>query len=334
MLGTRGFHVIKTLCSALLLAALLIGCSGTAVTPRAAGQTQSLDDWTARGLAPGSVAQHAYIGDGGAGAVFRYPVVNGRLAAQPDSALTGLDYQAGAVGIDGTIYVNGGKTPSAIAVYAPGASGNAKPIRTLETPTGSAVNGQMAVDSSGYLYVPVYRGPHRSQETVVYAPDAGGRARPVARVLQNAPSGMAVDETGNLYIANDNLSVYANPRTKPQLIRSICLQRSVNFGGLALTATQEYALRYWGKRPSILVFSQDADGCPAPVHNVIEVNPKFALWCIAVEGNDLYVTGSEPKMKNVPAIFQFDARRFGEHAPVNIVVGPPLQQPREIYFGP
>jgi hypothetical protein len=325
--------VTQALLSTFLLAISLAGFSGASVTPRATGLTQSVGGWTAHGSARSSVPRHAYIGDSAAEAVFRYPVVNGRLAAQPDSELTGLDYQTSVVGVDGTIYVNESKLPFDVAVYAPGASGNAKPIRILETPSGSVVNGHMAVDSSGYLYVPLYRG-HRSQEIVVYAPGARGRAHPVAMIHQDAPYAMAVDETGNLYIVNDNLSVYANPRTKPQLTRTVCLKRSVNFGGLALTATQDYVLRYWGKWPTILVFSQDADGCPAPAHNVIRVDPRLALLSIAVEGNGLYITGAELAIKNVPAVFQFDAERFGERPPINVVMGPPLQQPSDIYFGP
>lgn len=324
---------------ALITTALLAGCAGAADSVTSGrpslGSAHFIQPASGeRGPRALAVPRHAYVGDIGANAVFRYPIIKGKLAAQPDSAVTGVDYQVSVVGIDGTVYVNRRTRGGQVAAYAPGATGNAKPTRILEAPVGSVVNGAMAVDSSSYLYVPLFHANH-TQDIAVYAPGASGRAHPVAVVSHNAGAAMAVDQGGNLYVSYDGVQVYANPRTSPTLVRSICFRyATASFGGMALTQKADYILKQTsaGVR-SVAAFSQNANGCPAPIHPVIRVNQSLILESTAIEDRGLYITGYDGALSK-PAIFQFDATRFGDQSPVNTVSGPPLQQPREIYFGP
>ena len=91
-----------------------------------------------------------------------------------------------------------------VTVYAPGASGNAAPIRTI---TGSAtgMDGAAfdAVDSSGTLYVT----NGYANSVTIYAPGANGNAAPLATIAGsntniNRPQGIALDSGGNMYVAN------------------------------------------------------------------------------------------------------------------------------------
>src|SRR5207249_4785230 len=94
---------------------------------------------------------------------------------------------------------------SSITVYAPGASGNVAPIRTLPSTFNTKINGPGAVaaDSAGNLYVTNRNGA----SITVYPPAATGNMPP-ARTISGTnteltfPLGVALDGTGNLYVTN------------------------------------------------------------------------------------------------------------------------------------
>ena len=118
---------------------------------------------------------------------------------------TGLSTPQGiAVDAAGTIYVANdfiGGPASRITVYAPGASGNATPDRSisggLDRPRG------IALDAAGNIYV----ANEEADNVTVYAAGANGLTTPIARIegLNSglfAPSGVALDAAGNLYVTS------------------------------------------------------------------------------------------------------------------------------------
>lgn len=274
---------------------------------------------------------HVYVGDYG-GAVFRYPLVNGKMAAQPDSSITSMGGGSGTVAVegDGTVFAYD-YSARQINVYAPGAQGNAKPIRTLNVLHFPPYN--IEVDAAGYLYVAT--GPFQPTGIFIFAPSAGGNAQPVASISQYT-SNLAVDNaTGYLYAVslNGTLSVFATPTTNPTLIRQTCLpNRSI---GIALGTQAVYTsvAHLNDKRNYIVVLPRKADGCPAPPHGLIYTSP--ALRNPVSESflaNSLFV--ADTGFGSSASILQLDARELGKQTPLNVVSGPPLAFPWNVKLGP
>ena len=91
-------------------------------------------------------------------------------------------------------------------MYAPGAVGNAAPIRTiagegtgLDHPVG------VALDTAGNVYV------SNTYTVTVYAPGASGNVAPIRTIESSSQvGGIALDTPGNLYVASrDVITVYA-----------------------------------------------------------------------------------------------------------------------------
>jgi hypothetical protein len=104
--------------------------------------------------------------------------------------------------------INGREVGMRVTVYAPGADGNAAPIRTIEGPnTGLYRPFFLALDKAGNLYVANLAGSTGGVTTVVFAPGASGDARPV-RTLQgprmhgagDLGDAVAVDGAGDVYM--------------------------------------------------------------------------------------------------------------------------------------
>jgi hypothetical protein len=108
-------------------------------------------------------------------------------------------------------------TNSSITEYAPGASGNASPIRTIQgANTDLDKPDDMALTPSGVLYV----GNSYVSSVVEFAPNASGNATPV-RVIGGPLTGLTgtnpgdidgvgVDSTGNVYVDNFEGTIYTN----------------------------------------------------------------------------------------------------------------------------
>jgi 6-phosphogluconolactonase (cycloisomerase 2 family) len=115
-----------------------------------------------------------------------------------------------AVDGSGNIYVtnNGEDT---IEVYAAGATGNVAPIRSIIGPPYRYSKG-IAIDPiNGDIYVAKPLG----NAIVIYAPSASGHAKPIGSILGsktglNGPVGIALDASGNIYIANKALGIQGN----------------------------------------------------------------------------------------------------------------------------
>jgi hypothetical protein len=123
---------------------------------------------------------------------------------------TGLGVPSGvAVDAKGNLYVANfpfhfGR--NAITVYAPGADGDAFPIRTITGDETKLAGPQgVAVDTDGNLYV-VNDG---NQSVTVYPRGADGDVAPTRTILDSriqSPRGLAVDTDGNIYVANTGSS--------------------------------------------------------------------------------------------------------------------------------
>lgn len=139
---------------------------------------------------------------------------------------TGLDYPRGiAVDASGDIYVANDASrsfrPDSITVYAPGATGNVKPIREIRgIRTGLVRPSGIAIDAAGNLYVANGSNSYGPGTIAEFAPGADGNALPVSSIggsntqLSDNISALALDGSGNLYVANDavddtNVTIYA-----------------------------------------------------------------------------------------------------------------------------
>jgi sugar lactone lactonase YvrE len=155
---------------------------------------------------------HLYVSDFGSSSILEFATAKGKPAGSPSNSITGLNGPISiAFDTAGNLYESdlGSGT---IQVFAPGASGNATPLRTLNSPGGYAI----AVDANGYLYV-----DSGFSDVYVYAPGASGNAAPSFDIndLSSATS-LAVAPNGDLYIADWGVNgalVYSTPETNPTL---------------------------------------------------------------------------------------------------------------------
>ncbi|MBV8196835.1 MAG: hypothetical protein JO263_01760, partial [Candidatus Eremiobacteraeota bacterium] len=172
--------------------------------------------------------------------------------------------------------------------FAPGASGNAKPIREIDTPDGNNID-SLAIDAPGYVYV------GQSAKIFVYAPAAHGHAKPVAALKPKGyPSAVAVAAPSDLYELGSSqensprrtfqtqVSVYSGePSVK--LIRHFCGYEEsalgIDFGvaldGLGnLFTTHTYFVTGSYPLGAVHVFSQNDDKCPSsPNLKITTSNP-------------------------------------------------------------
>ena len=126
--------------------------------------------------------------------------IGGIAASQERAAAAGADPA-------GTIYVSDYGT-SSIDVFAPGASGNVAPIRTISGPlTGIDGPGDVKLSSAGDIYVSNFN----SDSITEYAPGASGNVAPICTISgsntgldENDDMSLASD--GTLYVGNDGSS--------------------------------------------------------------------------------------------------------------------------------
>ncbi len=164
-------------------------------------------------------------GDGGSVTVYA-PGASGD--ARPIWTIAGdnIGLRIGAAGLTvdggGNIYVSqsydtesaDGRTThvSRIKVFAAGANGNVKPIRTIEGSATRLDNAKgLAVDKAANLYVANSGtqggGKNQSMRVTVYAPGANGNVAPI-RAIEGPDTGLdtsmflGIDATDNLYVAN------------------------------------------------------------------------------------------------------------------------------------
>jgi hypothetical protein len=250
-----------------------------------------------------AATKHLYVLEFDASkAVLEYPIRNGIPAASPDRTITGL---AGpnAINFDdsGNLYVLDGRI---VKEFAPGANGNAHPIRSFHVPLSLNI-GSLAIDANGYAYVGQKASVH------VYAPGARGYPKAVAKFKPvGYPAGLAVDASNDLYALGNtqsghpvlhfqaHVSVYANP-TNPQRVREFCTRELPNHGidyGIALDGagnlftTHPYFINS-SPHGEIDVYDANADTCPVNPIARITTTGRSLLGPVylALDGAYLYV---------------------------------------------
>ncbi len=162
-----------------------------------------------------------YVTDSGATSVFVYPPLGtstGPLDEAPSATIsgsnTGLVYPQGiALDSSGNIYV-GDWYAASVFVYPAGTNGNIAPssatISTTMT-TGLSEPEGIALDSSGNIYsadCPACYGYSGIPSVFVYSAGSNGNTAPTASISGtdtglNYPYGIAVDSSGNVYLADE-----------------------------------------------------------------------------------------------------------------------------------
>jgi hypothetical protein len=201
------------------------------------------------------LAGHVFV-EGYYGHVYRYPLTNGRPAAQPDLAFPSNSGGIVAVGRSGEVYISPLTGPSGfvVNVYRPGKTA---PQRTLNVGSGCIeFPVSMAVDYRGNLAISyaeesverVRQSPPCGTAIAVYGPGASGDDPPLASIAfpflpyAEFQAYLTFDGEGDIISENlgDNdtvgIATYENPTTTPTLVRQFFdSQITLSAHGLAAT---------------------------------------------------------------------------------------------------
>ena len=160
-------------------------------------------------LRPGSSGYghlYAVSDNNGKGGVVAFPFdVNGLPGTSPSGTLAGGLVEPISLGFDGAgyMYVSDGS----VKVYAPGASGNDQPVRSISVP---AEPFWLAVDASGYVYVVA-----GFTSIEVFAPGAGPSSSPINTIPISSDylMGLAIDAAGTIYAPGlFGIYIYKDPQ--------------------------------------------------------------------------------------------------------------------------
>ena len=197
-------------------------------------------------------------------------------AATPTYSLTSLTSQASSIAVDatGAVYALNGNN---ISVFAPGATGNAAPIRII---AGSLTQlndaSGIAVDSAQNIYV----ANTNSGNVLVFSSTETGNVAP-SRILAGTatgittPVGLAVDSAGDIYIAsfnqpsNSSLVLEFTPGATGNAAptRTLTAVASDTLAGMAVDALDNlyvFTQAPTSNQLAIDVFSPGATGSAAP----------------------------------------------------------------------
>lgn len=217
---------------------------------------------------------------------------------------TGLSNPA-AVTLDkaGNRYVANGVTAS-VTVYAPGASGNAAPSRTISGDATTLVGPRsVAVADDGTLYVGDLFGVG-TNKVAVFAPGANGNVAPLRVIAGDQtglawPSGLALDSAGRLFVANregDSVTVYipgASGNASP--LRTIAGASTGLDGpsGVALRGDNTVHVVNSGSE-SVSTFPAGASGNVSPTRTIVGANTGLdSIYGLALDSrNNIYVANS------------------------------------------
>jgi hypothetical protein len=297
---------------------------------------------SALGVAKG----HVYILDAAAPPapyrVLRFAVFGGVIDERPDSI---LDVPPGtlpqftpptismAVAGDGSAYLYY-PTQKQVLVYAPGASGSAKPIATIPVPDPSPVPGAIAVDANKYLYIPTFKSP-----AIVVAPNGKLAAHVTTGFVEYQGNAIQIDSAGELWLSagadNFQLGVYATPETNPTLLRTPC-PPVLFYNSLAIT---DDARLLMDGGTFIVVLPASTTACPAPRvwSKELSVNlyPDAALGsdpysppAIAVSGRDIFEVDRRER------VVEYDVEGGWDQRPIAVVHWPGFHKPFAIATGP
>jgi hypothetical protein len=192
-------------------------------------------------------------------------------------------------GATGALYV-ANEAGRSITVYAPGATGNAPPIRTITgSNTGLTFPNSIARDTGGRLYVVNLGTSGSSAETLaVYADSVTGNAAPIRTIPdidggRHSTGGLAVDAAGRLYLATtraggdttgDTINVFAASASgsAAPLYTIAGTNTGLNVpGGIAVDAGGRlYVANYGGS--TVTVYAPGASGNAAPVTTIAGIH--------------------------------------------------------------
>jgi Beta-propeller repeat len=253
-------------------------------------------------------------------------------SVSPTSTLTmpaGFTAQSVATDSAGQLYVGGIFGP--ILVYAAGASGAAAPVRTiLGSSTSFADPRVLTVDSAGSLYVYSFVVQGGAPTVSIFSPGANGQAAPSRQIvgaltLLDYGSGIAVDRSNNLYVANAGetgpgtilvFSPTATGNVAP--VRTITGPLGQTFGIDTDPAGNLYVLTYSGgsaSAPTIVEFGPAATGVAVPVRTIAGANTGLGYGVglrVDAAGN-IYVCAAGTQF--LPYIAGFGPSQSGNVAP-------------------
>jgi hypothetical protein len=270
--------------AAALAAAVAAGCGGASDVPPSGVFPSS-------GVVSNLAAKNVYVIQdplSGTGQVLAF-VAGSNGTATPATTLTaptGMVITAVATDSSGGLYVAGYLPPNSapvIEVYPAGASGPATPARTINVPNLYSPTA-MTVDSAGSLYTV----DPDDGEVFVYSSTATGAATPTRTISGSltqldASEGVAVDSSGNIYVA------------------------SALFSGNTATG-------------AVYVFSSTANGNVAPTRIITNPNGLFLGEAVDSIG-DLYLTLDSINTPPTGSIVEYAPGASGAATPMRMIAG-------------
>ncbi len=329
--------IIRSLAALALSSLALSSCIGGGGTPpTASGPVQPGIQTPLRSSSGSQLGRNTtalYVSDFYGKSVFRYVRDSDGTLLTPAGSSLVLTYNPGpiAIGPSGNLYVADEQNQS-VEVYRKGATGSAKPMRTLLLPF---VPSSVAVDRAGNEFV----GGLSNGFVAVYAPRAHGTAKTIQRIAlpdrHPAINGVAVDASGDLYVSDTNeVSEFTTPTTNPTLKRAIVGSGQQNTPtGMALNnRTGEIYVANAGDN-NILAYPHSANGTSAPNRTISSKSPPLiGPVAVALNKSTLYST-SGTSAHGPPSVFVLDAVK-GKQKPVQVVSGPYLAAPIGMALGP
>ena len=225
----------------------------------------------------------------------------------------------------GTLYVaNPPLNPvggGSITVYAPEASGNAAPVRTITGDSTGLYNPVgIVLDRAGNVYVT------NTYTVTVFAPGASGNAVPI-RTIESyyTIGGIALDSAGNVYVSSGGgIAVYAAANENATPIRTIA---GSNTGlscpaGIGLDAAGElYVANPCGA--SVTVYAAGASGDASPARTITGSNTGLnGPSDIAVDAaRNVYVTNTGGYVANAGSVTVYAAGASGNVIPIRTIAG-------------
>jgi sugar lactone lactonase YvrE len=250
-----------------------------------------------------------------------------------------------AVDAIGTVYVGSNNRlaqnnkPDLVMVFAPGASGDAAPTKTI---TSTAINGDvqaLGLDSSGNVYLEITTLGGGVDSVQVFGPTASGNSTPIRSMLGYATdeydfASMAVDSAGNVIQTGYNntggqansISVYSTSvsgtATPSRVIRGGALGVFSPLGLGFDSAGNLYVLNLSDQ--TVKVYAPGADGLATPIRTIQGV--PFEIHGLMVEADGtVYVAATTPFTDttdpNAGMIFVYAPGANGLAAPIRTIKG-------------